>query len=216
MCSQSDLTKYIKNAKNHLVTINRHRHEVMKNCFRCGLYKQGLLHDLSKYSWTEFSVGIKYFQGDRSPNDAEREARGYTSSWLHHKGRNKHHLEYWIDYDVKQGKGGITGMKMPDNYIVEMFCDRVAASKIYKGENYNDSSALEYYNRGRGRYVLHPYVRKKLELLLEMLAEKGEDYTFRYARRWMEVYFARQKALKHPCCCGGSCCCGGGSCHCGK
>ncbi|MBR0515869.1 MAG: hypothetical protein IJJ89_03410, partial [Eubacterium sp.] len=61
-----------------------------------------------------------------------------------------------------------------------------------------------------------PYVRKKLELLLEMLAEKGEDYTFRYARRWMEVYFARQKALKHPCCCGGSCCCGGGSCHCGK
>ncbi|MBR0515762.1 MAG: catalase, partial [Eubacterium sp.] len=155
MCSQSDLTKYIKNAKNHLVTINRHRHEVMKNCFRCGLYKQGLLHDLSKYSWTEFSVGIKYFQGDRSPNDAEREARGYTSAWLHHKGRNKHHLEYWIDYDVKQGKGGITGMKMPDNYIVEMFCDRVAASKIYKGENYNDSSALEYYNRGRGRYVLH-------------------------------------------------------------
>ena len=84
-------------------------------------------------------------------------------------------------------------MRMPDNYIVEMFCDRVAASKIYKGENYTDSSALEYYNRGRGRYVLHPYVRKKLELLLEMLAEKGEDYTFAYARKWMEAYKRRQR-----------------------
>ena len=56
----------------HLKTINRHKWMVMKNCFRCGLYKQGLLHDLSKYSWTEFSVGARYFQGTRSPNDAEK------------------------------------------------------------------------------------------------------------------------------------------------
>ena len=73
---------------------------VMHNCFKCGLYWQGLVHDLSKYSWTEFSVGAKYYQGTRSPNDAERESKGYSSAWLHHKGRNKHHLEYWVDYSV--------------------------------------------------------------------------------------------------------------------
>ena len=202
--------KYFINAKNHFKTINRHRKEVRKNCFRCGLYKQGLLHDLSKYSWAEFSKGVIYFQGDRSPNDAEREAKGYTSAWLHHKGRNKHHLEYWIDYDVKKSGAGMVGMKMPDNYIIEMFCDRVAASKIYQGDKYTDASALEYYNRGRGRYILHPYVQKKLELLLTMLAEKGEDYTFAYAKKWVKAYRRRQRK-----CCGGSCCCESGKC-CGR
>ena len=107
----------------HLKTINHHKWLVMKSCFRLGLIKQGLLHDLSKYSPTEFLVGAKYYQGTRSPNNAEREDKGYTSAWLHHKGRNKHHLEYWIDYDLENG--GITGMKMPVKYVVEMFCDRI-------------------------------------------------------------------------------------------
>ena len=203
-----EIGKYISNAKNHLSTINRHRREVRKNCFRCGLYKQGLLHDLSKYSWTEFSVGIKYYQGNRSPNDAEREDKGYTSAWLHHKGRNKHHLEYWIDYDVNKSGKGMVGMKMPDNYIIEMFCDRVAASKIYQGEAYSDASPYEYYLRGRSRYVLHPYVRKKLELLLKMLAEKGEAQTFAYARKWVKAYRRRQKSCRCKCC-SGSCRCHG-------
>ena len=90
-------TKYLTNAYHHFMTISRHKLEVGKNCFRCGLYRQGILHDLSKYGPTEFLVGVKYYQGDRSPNEAEREDKGVTTSWLHHKGRNKHHLEYWVD-----------------------------------------------------------------------------------------------------------------------
>ena len=89
-------------------TINHHKWLVMKYCFRLGMYKQGLLHDLSKYSPVEFMVGVKYYQGTRSPNTAEREAKGYTSAWLHHKGRNKHHLEYWLDYATNTS--GIEGM----------------------------------------------------------------------------------------------------------
>ena len=182
----------------HLTTINQHKYEVGKNCFKCGLYKQGLLHDLSKYSWTEFSVGAKYFQGNRSPNEAEREEKGYTSSWLHHKGRNKHHLEYWLDYDLEKRDGSVVGMKMPDNYIVEMFCDRVAASKIYLKENYNDSSALNYYMNGKSKYLLHPYTKKQLEKLLYMLAEEGEEKTFAYARKYMKAYrkYLRRKGQK--------------------
>lgn len=181
---------------NHLVTITKHKILVGKHCFRCGLYKQGLLHDLSKYTWTEFSVGAKYYQGTRSPNEAEREEKGYTSSWLHHKGRNKHHLEYWIDYDLKNG--GLAGMKMPDNYIIEMFCDRVAASKIYKKDAYTDSSALEYYMRSKGKAMLHPYTQEKLEMLLQMLAEKGEDETFRFAAKYLKEYkkYLRRKKIR--------------------
>jgi hypothetical protein len=166
----------------HLKTINNHKKMVMHNCFKVGLYKQGLLHDLSKYSWTEFSVGVKYYQGNRSPNDAEREAKGYTSAWLHHKGRNKHHLEYWIDYSADKSKG-LVGCKMPEKYVVEMFCDRIAASKNYNKESYTDSMPLEYFMRGRSRTLLHPESAELLKSMLTMLAEHGEDYTFDYIRR---------------------------------
>ena len=76
---------YIYNAYHHFLTITKHKCEVMKNCFAVGLYRQGLLHDLSKYSWEEFAIGVKYYQGNRSPNAAEKEEKGYSAAWLHHK-----------------------------------------------------------------------------------------------------------------------------------
>lgn len=171
-------------AWNHFCTITHHKFLVMKSCFRVGLYKQGLLHDLSKYSWTEFRVGAKYFQGNYSPNNAEKADKGLSLSWLHHKGRNKHHFEYWIDYPAG-GNGVLSGMKMPNRYIVEMVMDRIAASKVYLKGEYTDASALNYYNRSRERLkpVLHPHTRELLELLLNMLAEQGEDATFAYIRK---------------------------------
>lgn len=165
----------------HLKTINKHKILVLKHCFAVGLYKQGILHDLSKYSWIEFSMGAKYYQGNRSPNDAEREDKGFTLSWLHHKGRNKHHLEYWLDYSVDKSKG-IDGMFMPKQYVIEMFCDRIAACKIYNKENYNERQPLEYYMRGRAGKLLHPESRVLLEKYLKLLADKGEEFTFRYIK----------------------------------
>ena len=145
---------------------------VMHNCFKCGLYWQGLVHDLSKYSWTEFSVGAKYYQGTRSPNDAERESKGYSSAWLHHKGRNKHHLEYWIDY-APNGDHAMAGMRMPERYVAEMVCDRIAASKNYKGASYTDAAAWEYYDRSKDHYILHPETRRQLETCLLILRDEG-------------------------------------------
>lgn len=166
----------------HFCTITKHKFLVMKECFRVGLYRQGLLHDLSKYSWTEFRVGCRYYQGNRSPNNAEREDRGYSSAWLHHKGRNKHHYEYWIDYSL-DGTGLLAGMRMPVRYVVEMFLDRIAASKVYKGSRYRDSDPLEYYMNGKAGELMHPETRKLLERLLHMLAEQGEEMTYQYIRR---------------------------------
>ena len=166
----------------HFCTITYHKFLVAQGCFKVGLYKQGILHDLSKYSFTEFRVGAKYFQGTRSPNNAEREDIGYSTAWLHHKGRNKHHFEYWIDY-ASDGEGNLAGMKMPDKYIIEMFMDRIAASKVYMKEKYTDRSPLEYYNWGKGRVILHEHTRKLLEQCLEMLAEQGEEKTFSYIKR---------------------------------
>ena len=165
----------------HFCTITKHKLLVMQGCFRVGLYWQGLLHDLSKYGYTEFSLGCRYYLGTESPHNGERKAYGYSLAWLHHKGCNKHHLEYWTDYGSKKD-GRIVGMKMPKKYVVEMFIDRVCASKNYQKERYTDASAWEYYNRGKTALLLHPDARALLEKLLLMLRDKGEAATFSYIR----------------------------------
>ncbi len=169
------------NAVKHFKTITRHRHEVMKNCFRAGIPLQGLLHDLSKYSYEEFSLGVKYYQGTRSPHEGERDSYGYSLAWMHHKGRNKHHFEYWTDYDPVTRV--MSPVKMPLRYVKEMFCDRVAASKIYMKDDYNDGSALAYFMRGKNTRMIHPETSELIEKLLTMLKDKGERKTFAYVRR---------------------------------
>lgn len=170
------------NFKGHLTTVCHHRRLVRKYCFRVGLYWQGLTHDLSKFSPVEFLVGVRYFQGDHSPNEVERIEKGYSSSWLHHKGRNKHHLEYWIDYSP-EGEHLMCGMKMPTKYVVEMICDRIAASRTYKKADYNDACPWEYYARNKGHLILHPETRALMEKLLLKLKDQGEDATLDYIRK---------------------------------
>ena len=154
----------------------------MKHCFQIGLYRQGILHDLSKYTPSEFLPGCRYYQGYRSPNNAEREAKGCSMAWLHHKGRNKHHYEYWIDYSLDKTKG-LTGMKMPPCYVAEMMMDRIAASKIYQGKKYNRHHPLAYYEQGTDACMIHPETRALLEYLLHLLDERGEKAAFAYIRR---------------------------------
>ena len=172
----------------HFQTITYHRRLVRQGCFRVGLYWQGLTHDLSKYSLTEFLVGAKYFQGDCSPNNAEKEKKGYSSSWLHHKGRNKHHFEYWIDYSMPGSEGPLLiGMKMPLRYVVEMFMDRIAACKVYQKEDYTDASPWLYHQKSkRVQAVMHPESLALLNHLLQMLADEGEKKTFAYAKQLVQ------------------------------
>lgn len=165
----------------HFKTITHHRILVCKGCFKIGLYWQGLMHDMSKYSPTEFKVGLKYYQGTRSPNNAEREDKGYSSAWLHHKGRNKHHYEYWIDYSSRV-PGGMLPVPMPRKYIAEMIMDRIAACKVYNGDNYTNKSALDYYKLGLDPAPMHDETRKWLEFFLNMLSEKGEKETYDYIK----------------------------------
>ncbi len=173
--------KLIHNFFGHLNTVNAHRFQVMKHCIKAGIPVRGLLHDLSKYSPTEFIPGIKYFQGTRSPNEREREIFGYSQAWMHHKGRNRHHFEYWNDYNPQTKR--IDPVPMPNIFLFEMFCDRVAASKIYNKEKYHDGLPLEYFLRGKSRHFIDKKTSVKLEFLLTMLRDRGEDYTFRYIRR---------------------------------
>lgn len=171
------------NVWGHFKTITSHKLLVMEYCFQVGLYRQGLLHDLSKYTPTEFWRGAVYYQGNRSPNDEERRENGCSVAWMHHKGRNKHHYEYWTDVDIHHRENGIVGVKMPAKYVAEMVMDRIAASKVYKKENYTDSAPLEYYERTKKYITIHPATRAELYKILKMLSVKGEAYTFAYIRK---------------------------------
>ena len=176
-----DITTLAKNFRGHLRTVNQHRKMVLKHCIKAGIPIRGLLHDLSKYAPTEFIPGVLYFQGNRSPNEKEREISGYSKAWMHHKGRNRHHFEYWTDYSTVTKK--MEAVPMPDIFIFEMFCDRVAASKIYNKEKYTNDMPLDYFLRSRPKRLIADDTARKLEFLLTMLRDRGEDYTFRYIRR---------------------------------
>ncbi len=165
----------------HFKTVTVHRWIVMKGCFAMGLIWQGLTHDLSKYSPTEFWNGARYYQGVRSPNARERELKGYSQAWMHHKGRNRHHYEYWTDMSKVTGR--YEAVPMPRRYLAEMVADRVAACKVYEGQGYTPGSALAYLERSREKNLMNPQTRQELAFLLTMLRDEGEKKTFRYIRK---------------------------------
>ncbi len=177
----------LKHFFGHLRVITRHRHMVLRGCFRAGLYRQGLLHDLSKYSPTEFLRGVKYYQqGKRSPVGAERRATGMSVAWLHHKSHNRHHLEYWLDWTAQEPIK-LTGMPIPKKYVAEMAIDRLCASRNYKGNDYTDASPLEYLmHRKVDLEYLHPEAGNTLIRLFTVLAEQGEDAFYRALKEYLK------------------------------
>lgn len=104
-----------------------HKYYVAKYCFQIGLYWQGITHDLSKFSYVEFSRAIKYWDDNISSLANECKILGYSQTFLHHRGRNPHHYEYWIH---SLDDGGVPA-KMPKKYVLELICDYLAAARTY-------------------------------------------------------------------------------------
>lgn len=164
----------------HLKIVTKHRHYVFINCCKAGIPWRGLIHDLSKYSPQEFFPSVKHFQGNRSPNEGEREDYGYSLAWMHHKGRNKHHFEYWRDLNVQTRQ--YEPVEMPLIYVKEMFCDRIAASKVYKGKDFDKTAPFRYFNLGSAAKKMHPNTALLLSSMLQAYAEKSDKEAFRYVR----------------------------------
>ena len=168
---------------NHFKTITKHKLIVMNLCFKCGLIKRGLMHDLSKYGVTEFCSSARYFQGSRSPIDAEKEDIGYSIAWQHHKGHNPHHWEYWIDnVGTKQNDP----IRIPYEYVVEMVCDWVGASIVYSNNGCDFDkpypAPYEYYKAHSYERIFHPETQKLLEYFLDIIAKYGVNAFCEVAR----------------------------------
>ena len=173
------MNKYIK----HFITITKHIHYVRKFCFKCGFYKRGLLHDLSKYSPVEFFSSAKYFQGTSSPIDAEKKAKGYSLAWQHHKGHNPHHWEYWID---NIGTYQNTPIKIPYEYVIEMICDWLGAGIVYSKQKVNLNAPyhepLEYYRKHTKERIIHEETRRLIECYLGMISVNGINSFCQYVK----------------------------------
>ena len=171
----------------HLKTILRHKYYVAQGCFKLGLYYQGIVHDFTKFSPLEFWTGVKYFDGHRSPNAVERmQNEGCSESWLHHKGRNKHHFEYWVDYSNLPGKL-IYGNRMPMRYVAEMVCDRRAACIVYNGSSYTPGDAWKHYTKSKEHLIMNEDTRLVLESALKKMRDEGEDASFAYIRGLLQI-----------------------------
>ena len=171
----------------HFCTITNHKILVMKNCFRVGLYRQGLLHDMSKYMPSEFLVGCRYYQGTRSPNNAEREITGCSTAWLHHKGHNPHHWEYWTDFD--EWDGHVIANKIPYRYVVEMVCDWIGAGMVYSQDKWTQSEPLAYYDKVRKGRHFHEETEILLRFFLEVIKDYGLNNFYKVARSDMLHFF---------------------------
>ena len=99
---------------------------------------------------------------------------------MHHKGRNRHHYEYWTDLNRQTRR--YEPIPMPRKYLTEMVMDRIAACRVYQGEKYTSGSALEYLENSLEKTLMHPQTRRELEHILTMLRDKGEEETFAYLR----------------------------------
>jgi hypothetical protein len=170
----------------HIGTVLTHKKHVRYGCFKMGLYMQGIFHDMSKFSPTEFIPSVRYYSGTFSPNATDRMITGVSTSWLHHKGRNRHHFEYWMDY-IPDKAPTIAGCRMPLKYVAEMVADRYAACVAYNGDKYTCADAWNYYSKNASHLIIDEDTRAVLEAALKKMRDEGEDAAFAYMRRLLQI-----------------------------
>lgn len=159
----------IKNVFKHFGKICTHKYWVFHYCNKLGIPMQGIVHDLSKFSPTEFWESVKYYSGTSSPIDASKKANGYSNAWLHHKGRNKHHYEYWQDNFDKGGQA----LLIPYNYTVEMLCDYLGAGRAYNGKNFTYEKEYAWWvNKKSKGIAMHPVQIRFFDVVMMYLNEE--------------------------------------------
>ena len=170
----------LSNVWRHFKKICVHKYYVGKYCFKAGLYWQGIVHDLSKFSPTEFVESVKYYQGDVSPIVACKKENGYSMAWFHHRGRNLHHYECWVDnFDNYFSGDKLTLIKMPYKYAVEMLCDYLGAGQAYMGKGFSYEKEWQWWLKKRENCAMHPYTKHFIDSALYYMRVDGDDRLLR-------------------------------------
>lgn len=180
-------------ATRHFILVARHKWHVFLYCAYSGHPWRGLMHDWSKFSPTEFLGSIRYFNGRRSPVGLCRDVEGYSFAWLHHKGRNKHHYEFWTDSVDPCGNhatksGQIFPIPMPYEYALESICDTIAASRAYNGKKFSYEVLYKWWLRSQKYFppTMHPQTKRFAGMMYEAMRADGNCSALRRAREIFE------------------------------
>lgn len=180
----------------HLKTIRTHRKYVRKACWKMGLFWQGLVHDLSKYSIEELKM-CKYWTGKGSPHQACREVIGYSPSWTHHYHTNKHHYSFWWD---ESETGEIIPIKMPYKYVIESFCDMLGASKAYNPKEWKPEMLWNYWvTKCKGKRIMNEHSTYLVEKLIWNIREMGEEHFFKWyksAKKYLKESYENNTLIR--------------------
>jgi len=176
----------------HIKLVMKHKWIVFKLCCKVGVPWRGIMHDWSKFSPTEFFESVKYYDGHISPIQVCKKEKGYSEAWLHHKGRNKHHPEYWIDMSLPEKT-----VIMPYKYAAEMICDKIAAGIVYSGKDWKPNTQIEYYMKERKLYLIHPQIDQFMIAVFKEVEQNGLDKTLtkQNIKKLYEKYCIRMEKL---------------------
>ena len=182
----------ISNIIKHIKLVMKHKWVVFILCCKVGVPWRGFLHDWSKFSPTEFFESVKYYNGHGSPIIVCKLDKGYSESWLHHKGRNKHHPEYWIDMSLPDKT-----VIMPYKYAAEMICDKLAAGIVYSGKKWTKNTEIDYYMKERQKSLIHPQIDKFMLATFREVSKNGVDKTLtkQNIKKLYEKYCIRMENL---------------------
>ena len=180
---------YAQKMYKHFRTIQTHRKWVRYYCFKAGLYWQGLTHDLSKYSPTEFFESVKYYQSKSSPIVACKKDKGYSMAWFHHKGRNKHHYEYWMDNFDNGGEN----ILMPEKYAIEMLCDFLGAARAYMKDEFSYEAECIWWEKRKEHcamnLILQDFCTKALDELASESPTNKKEYEKFYFKKYLKTLY---------------------------
>ena len=185
----------------HLKTVLLHKYWVFRYALTAGIPFRGLLHDLSKFSPAEFGQSVRYYTGSRSPIHYVREANSFSTAWLHHRGRNRHHFEYWVD---NTARGGLITVPMPFPCALELICDRLGAARAYRKKDFSIGEQLQRFDPEIAPSpMIHPQTKQFIRLMFTELAaapdRRAEKAVFRRARAiyrqaWDEAQISAEPA----------------------
>ena len=164
----------ISNIINHTKNIIEHKRWVFRYARKAGIPIQGLTHDLSKFSPTEFIESVKYYKPGISPLRESKRINGYSMAKLHHCHHNKHHYEYWQDDFDKGGKPLI----MPFEYTLELICDYLAAARVYLKDKFTYQKEYEWFLEHKYRNIfisMHPLTLEYVNRILQIMAKENSS-----------------------------------------
>lgn len=162
-----------KNIINHIKTVLTHKYWVGYYCFKAGLYWRGLTHDLSKFSPTEFLESIKYYTGTHSPIDEAKKVKGYSDAWLHHRGRNTHHYEYYLEFS--EAKQEMIPYRMPYEDCVEMLCDFLGAARAYLKEDFSFNKESKWWYEKEKNVIMDLHTKEFISIALASMSVMNDD-----------------------------------------